>query len=89
MDVTKHVQNYHDEESWHLVPRHLLTCHAGVDGKAQAKDIEQMWRKNDCFYTKEDSRISCSMLIQATRNRNMAPLGKLNVQKTQKAQSEY
>jgi len=78
-DVAPNILSAYDKKLYEYANTQLVRRHIEVKTNSHIERIEK-----DCFYTKEDGRIGCGMLVWATGNKNVPLVDELDVRKTQK-----
>lgn len=78
-DVAPNILSAYDKKLYEYANTQLVRRHIEVKTNSHIERVEK-----DCFYTKEDGRIGCGMLVWATGNKNVPLLDELDVRKTQK-----
>ena len=78
-DVAPNILSAYDAKLYEYANTQLVRRHIEVKTNSHIERVER-----DCFYTKEDGRIGCGMLVWATGNKNVPLLEGLDVRKTQK-----
>lgn len=78
-DVAPNILSAYDQKLYEYANQQLVRRNIKVHTNSHIEKVEK-----DCFYTKEDGRIGCGMLIWATGNKNVPLLEKIEVRKTSK-----
>ena len=78
-DIAPNILSAYDKKLYEYANTQLVRRHIEVKTDSHIERVEK-----DCFYTKEDGRIGCGMLVWATGNKNVPLLDELDVRKTQK-----
>ena len=78
-DVAPNILSAYDKKLYEYANTQLVRRHIDVETNSHIERVEK-----DCFYTKEDGRIGCGMLVWATGNKNVPLIDELDVRKTQK-----
>lgn len=73
-DVAPNILSAYDQKLYDYANNQLVRRHIKVHTNSHIEKVEK-----DCFYTKEDGRIGCGMLVWATGNRNVPLIEKLDV----------
>jgi len=78
-DIAPNILSAYDKKLYEYANTQLVRRHIEVKTNSHIERVEK-----DCFYTKEDGRIGCGLLIWATGNKNVPLLEELDVRKTEK-----
>ena len=73
-DVAPNILGSYDQKLYEYANNQLVKRHIEVKTTSHIEKVEK-----DCFYTKEDGRIGCGMLVWATGNKNIPLIEKLDV----------